>query len=88
MDNDITRKFMMARFEGYAAFVNDYVGGVPYFDHENYFYVHNVDLDGVQVALLGLNSAWLCSSDKDEEKRLLVGERQTQRPWIKPKKPI
>ena len=58
---------MMARFEGYAAFVNDYVEEFPILIMRTISDVHNVDLDGVQVALLGLNSAWLCSSDKDEE---------------------
>lgn len=72
------RRLVFARFEGYAAFVNDYFGGHFSFDDEHHSYVHTLDLAGQQVAIMGLNSAWLCASDDDKAKGLLIGERQAR----------
>jgi predicted MPP superfamily phosphohydrolase len=38
-------------------------------------YVRTSVFDGVRVALVGLNSSWLCGTD-EEEGKLLIGERQ------------
>ena len=78
LDTPDDRRLMMARFQGYKAFVNDYLAACQPFDDERYFYVRPLDLDGVRVALLGLNSAWLCASDEDKAKGLLIGERQAR----------
>ena len=48
------------------------------FDQDSYFHVCRLELLGRRVALLGLNSAWLSSSDKDEAEGVVVGERQVQ----------
>jgi len=78
LDTPDDRRLMMARFQGYKAFVNDYLGAYQPFDDERYFYVRPLDLDGVRIAVLGLNSAWLCASDEDKAKGLLIGERQAR----------
>ena len=78
LSNPRDRRLMFARFEGYAAFVNDYLGGHSPFDDEHYFYVRTLDLAGRRIALLGLNSAWLCASDEDKANGLLIGERQAR----------
>jgi len=70
------RRLIMARFKGYAEFVNDYLR--QGWDDEHFFYVRTVEADGRRVALLGLNSAWLCASDEDKAKGLLIGERQAR----------
>jgi 3',5'-cyclic AMP phosphodiesterase CpdA len=72
------RRLMLARFDGYSAFVNDYLGGQGAFDDEHYFYVRRLELAGLQVALLGLNSAWVSASDRDRDPGLLLGERQVR----------
>lgn len=72
------RKLVFARFKGYAAFVKAYLGKERRFDDSRYFYVHHLDLAGQRVALLGLNSAWLCASDEDKANGLLIGERQAR----------
>lgn len=72
------RRLMFDRFEGYKAFVNRYWGDMLPFDSERYFYVRTLDLAGRRIALLGLNSAWLCASDEDRANGLLVGEFQTR----------
>jgi len=71
------RQRVMARFKGYAEFVNDDLPHLA-FDDERYFYVRTPDMAGQPVALLGLNSAWLCASDKDKADGLLIGERQAR----------
>jgi UDP-2,3-diacylglucosamine pyrophosphatase LpxH len=71
------RQRVMARFRGYAEFVNGYLPHLS-FDDEQYFYVRALEADGRRVALLGLNSAWLCASDKDKAEGLLIGERQAR----------
>ena len=72
------RQLMMARFRGYRAFINDYLGGRLPFDDERYFYVHSLDLAGLRVAIMGLNSAWVSASVEDRAKGLLIGERQAR----------
>ncbi len=78
LDTPDDRRLMMARFQGYKAFVNDYLAAYQPFDDERYFYVRPLDLDGARIAVLGLNSAWLCASDEDRAKGLLIGERQAR----------
>jgi hypothetical protein len=68
---------MLARLEGYVAFTNDHLAGYLPSDGE-YFFVRHLDLAGLQVALLGLNSAWASASDQDRAQGLLVGERQVR----------
>lgn len=72
------RQLMFARFHGYATFVNAYLSQHLEFNDASYFYVRMLDIAELQVALLGLNSAWLCASDNDRAKGLLIGERQTR----------
>lgn len=39
-------------------------------------YVSRMTIDGVQIAILGLDSAWLAEGGVDDHMKLLVGERQ------------
>jgi 3',5'-cyclic AMP phosphodiesterase CpdA len=72
------RRFVLARFKGYAEFMNDYFEGHLKFDEEHYFYVRTLALSGKQLAVVGLNSAWLCVSDQDKADGLVIGERQAR----------
>jgi serine/threonine protein kinase len=72
------RELMFARFAGYADFVNDYLGKHLPFDQEHYFYTQRLEWAGKQIALLGLNSAWLSASDHDEKEGLVIGEHQVR----------
>lgn len=78
LDTTSDRELMLARFEGYGNFVSDYLDGYLRFDTEHYYYVRTLDLAAQRVAILGLNSAWLCASDADRAKGLLIGERQVR----------
>jgi serine/threonine protein kinase/predicted MPP superfamily phosphohydrolase len=72
------RQLMFARFGSYTTFINDYLGEYLPFDKDRFFYVRVLDLLGRRVALLGLNSAWLSTSDQDEAEGIVVGERQAR----------
>ena len=70
------RQYLFRRFQGYAAFIRDYFDGHLIFDDEHYFYTRHLEMEGQNIAILGLNSAWICSSDKDERRKMIVGEPQ------------
>lgn len=72
------RQMVFRRFGGYAAFVNGYFRGHVHFDDEHFFYVRTLELAGRHVALLGINTAWLCTSDQDKANGLLIGEYQAR----------
>ena len=74
---DEDRSLLLRRFEQYGEFVSDYFAGDCEFDDEHYFHVHRLTVGGKQMALLGLNSAWLCASDEDKD-HLALGERQVR----------
>ena len=70
------RKQVFRRLSNYATFINEYFNHLT-FNDENYFYVNNFMICGKKIAILGLNSAWLCRSDTDKNE-ILLGERQVR----------
>ena len=72
-----TRKEVFHRLSNYATFVNEYFSHLTFTD-DNYFYVNKFKLCGKIVAILGLNSAWSCSSDTDKSDGILIGEMQVR----------
>jgi len=78
LTHDGDRALIFHRFHNYRDFVNGYLGKehIP-FDDSRYFYARSIEVSGWKVAILGLNSAWLASSDKDRN-QLLLGERQVR----------
>ena len=75
LTNAEDRRLLLRRLDAYARFVNDYFPGRPAFSDEQYYYTQTFNLAGQRVALLGLNSAWLATDDKDLG-RLALGEKQ------------
>lgn len=78
LGNPGDRGLMLNRFKAYAAFIAGYFERNLTFDYQEYFCVRTLDLAGKRIALLGLNSAWLCGSDEDRAKGLLIGSRQVR----------
>lgn len=72
---DADRELIFQRFHNYQAFVNRYLGPRLTFSPERYFYVKRINVAEQNVAILGLNSAWLAASDGDRN-QLVLGERQ------------
>lgn len=76
--SDGDRALVMLRLHAYAAFVNSYFGSALMFDDSRYFYTRRLDVGGLTVAVLGLNSAWLAYGGEDDRGRILLGERQVR----------
>lgn len=78
------RSQAFAKFEGYEGFVNTFLDGRLDFSPQEYFYTRLFQVRGQQVAVVGLNSAWMSACVRDDEGmpldqgRLLVGERQLE----------
>jgi calcineurin-like phosphoesterase family protein len=78
LTDDDSRRLVMRRLRGYEAFVNSYFPADHLrFGDSAYFYSKIVEVDGVSIAIYGLNSAWLSASDADRG-RLILGERQVR----------
>jgi 3',5'-cyclic AMP phosphodiesterase CpdA len=79
--DDADRGLLLARFEGYRQFVDGYLGDrlpCDYADGGSYYYVRPLDLAGLRVTLLGLNSAWLAHGGDEDRHKLALGERQVR----------
>lgn len=76
------RSEVFRKFQHYGEFYNRYFSGISLFDNDNYFWTRHINVDQRKIAILGLNSAWMCSFNKDDgdiyrdDGILLVGERQ------------
>jgi 3',5'-cyclic AMP phosphodiesterase CpdA len=78
LDTPGDRQLLLARLQNYGSFVNDYLDGHTRFDGENYFHVRTLALAGLQIAILGLNSAWLAHGGDEDRGKLVLGERQVR----------
>lgn len=64
----------MARLSAYKAFIGEHYPHLK-LDH-NLTYGAFVEINGVSIAISGLNSAWTCVDELDEKKMWLAGESQ------------
>lgn len=78
LTSDIDRKYLLLPFSAYEQFVNQYTEQ----DHPAYASTRKLEIEGMQVALLGLNSALMSGrpkdsrGDVDDYGNLIVGEPQ------------
>lgn len=77
LGDDVSRAMVMQRFHRYGQFLNESFGNGLAFDNVRYFYTKQLRISGVQIAVLGLNSAWASASD-DDHLNLFLGERQVR----------
>ena len=66
---------VMARLDAWRDFLERHGYGHLLQDHERLTYVHRLRLEGVEVAIAGLNSAWSCHGD-DRGRLWMAGEYQ------------
>jgi tetratricopeptide (TPR) repeat protein/3',5'-cyclic AMP phosphodiesterase CpdA len=72
------RRVVLQPFDAFIKFVTNYAGYV----NPDYATIHRIVIDGKKIALLGLNSAWMCGrntdakGEVDDEGYVLVGEPQ------------
>jgi predicted phosphodiesterase len=74
LDESLRRRFFY-RFSEYEQFFCDYFGVSPTTGDRGYYYVTNFDHEGKQIAIVGLNSAWMSQED-NEQGRLFLGRVQ------------
>ena len=73
------RQTLMLRQENFAAFQDEFL-----FDQyrtrteDDLGFVSTVEIDDLRIAILGINSAWLCDGGPEDERRVLVGEHQVE----------
>jgi predicted phosphodiesterase len=70
------RTLLTARLKNYSDFYSSYFGR-PESSNADLFQVHRVDTPSYTVAILALNSSWLCASDADQL-HLALGEWQVR----------
>jgi UDP-2,3-diacylglucosamine pyrophosphatase LpxH len=71
-------QFMTSRFQGYRTFVNSCFRESSSCSDDQLFYVRKLAISGRKVMVAGFNSAWLCASDEDKQRGLVLGERQVR----------
>lgn len=68
---------LLQRQEAYRRFQSDFLAGQERTaTADGLGYVAHLNIDGVRLAILGLDSAWLAEGGVDDHLRLLIGERQ------------
>ena len=72
LTDDKKRAYVLQPFEAYNQFVKEYIGQ----DETAYATVRKLKISDKQVALLGLNTAWMCGRKVDERGYLAIGEPQ------------
>lgn len=76
------RRLAFCKFDAYAEFVNSYFEGALVFGDRQYYYSRVIEVQGQQIAIVGLNSAWMSACCRDihgkaeDQGNLLIGERQ------------
>jgi len=82
LTDDKNRNHMLKPFAAYEQFVREYTGQ----EQPAYSYIRRFLVDGIRVALLGLNSALMCGRNKhangevNDQSHLFVGEPQLYKP--------
>ena len=81
---DKERGLVLEKFHAYAEFIQNYFAGHLTFGETDYFYTQIIPIEGYKIAILGLNSAWMCGYGKDykgevsDRDHLLIGEWQLE----------
>ena len=78
LSNDFDRHLILRRLDNYSKFIEGYFDDHTPFNNMGYFYVHNIDIAGHRVAVLGLNSVWLSNSTSEDYGHLAIGEHQVR----------
>ena len=73
------RETLLKRLESFRAFQESYFPAQPgTWTPDGLGYVSAIKIDDVQIAIVGLNSAWLAEGGPDDHGKLLLGESQVQ----------
>lgn len=81
-DNQL-KDFLLKKFKNYYTFIEKHFFHV---EKNDLFYTKNVNVNGIEIAIVGLNSAW-ASNSSDEKGKIVLGERQVIEAFSKIKNP-
>jgi predicted phosphodiesterase len=70
------RELLLQRQSAYRSFEQRFIPGGHEKTPEGLAYLAQVEVSGLPISIVGLNSAWLCHGGDEDERKLLVGERQ------------
>lgn len=71
------REMLLTRQHSYRAFCDRYfTGQAKTYTKDGLAYVSTIEIDGIKLAIIGLNSAWLAEGGDADHGRLLLGEHQ------------
>lgn len=71
------RETLLTRQHSYRAFRDRYfIGQARTYTNDGLAYVSTVEIDEIELAIVGLNSAWLAEGGEADHGRLLLGEHQ------------
>lgn len=82
LTNERKRNTLLMPMEAYSRFVKNYIGGEFLVQEPAYGYVRHISAGDKNIAVLGLNTAWLCAHQRDAEGKvqdrgnLILGEAQ------------
>ncbi len=77
LSTDEDRILVMRKFAHFDDFINGYADGCFLNNDKRYYQVHRFKVAGKALAVLALNSAWLCMGDEDQG-NIALGEHQVR----------
>jgi len=85
-NNSKKRMTVFFKFSNYQKFFNKFYKNIMSFGYgHDHYYAEIREINGLRLAIVGLNSAWLSKDDKDRG-RLIIGERIIKEAFLKVKK--
>jgi len=85
-DKDVLNAFFK-KFNGFSEFIRNFFRGKRSFTPDNYFSINILKIEGIQVALVGLNSC-LKSGEDEEERNLMITKEQLNRALYESRKKV
>jgi predicted phosphodiesterase len=74
------------RYASYSEFIRSTFPWAEHWTDRNLSFTQDLNIRGIKISLLGLNSAWVSGAD-DDQGNLLIGERQVREALDKAKQP-
>lgn len=71
-------RYLLRRQRAYRAFARNYLGNQSARTPDGLAYVSDLDIDGIRIGIIGLNTSWLCEGDTIDYRKLIIGERQLE----------
>lgn len=81
--NEVEREIYTQGLMNYRQFIENNFSWAIQAEKAPLFYTLNKKIDGIQVSVLALNTAWLAYGDDNEKGKIILGERQVREAFDK-----